>query len=200
MKILNCRISVSFYFLAVFCMFVLTSNIEILVAFMLSIFHEFGHLFSILLSKRKIKEIRINLFSIEINEYYTGLSSYKKDYFVLISGSFFNIIIFLISKFFYKTYNINLLKLISVQSLLIGLFNLLPILSLDGGHIVLALLEKHFDFFKSQKISFIISITFLIPVATIGFYLFVKSRFNFSMLLVSLYLSLLLILREKADQ
>ena len=37
---------------------------------------------------------------------------------------------------------ITLLRFVGVISLALGLFNLLPILPLDGGHIVFALLEK----------------------------------------------------------
>jgi stage IV sporulation protein FB len=174
---------------------ILRPNIEVPIAAVLSIIHELGHIIAFILSGRRIKIIKIEPFSFDIVEENQN-QSYKKDIVMLLSGSFMNFLIslicFLLSLFFYK----NILNLISTESLSIGILNLLPISSLDGGKIMQIILEKKMELELAEKISFIISILFLIPLAVFGFFIFLRSKVNISLLALCIYLAMFLIMRE----
>ena len=86
-------------------------------------------------------------------------------------------------------------EVFAIQSFLIGIVNLFPIFSLDGGKIFLIFLRNFFSDIKSEKILFLVSILFIIPMMSFGFYTFLRS-FNFSILVLSIYLSSFLIIRE----
>lgn len=64
----------------------------------------------------------------------------------------------------------------------------MPIYSLDGGQILLIFLKKKFNIYNSNMILFIISIIFIIPITTLGFFIAIKSNFNFSLLILIFYL------------
>ena len=75
--------------------------------------------------------------------------------------------------------------------------NFIPISSLDGGQIFLMFLRRFFDDFRTKQISFVVSVMFIIPMMTLGFYMFIKSGINISMIVLAIYLSSFLIMREQ---
>ncbi|MDR1364954.1 MAG: site-2 protease family protein [Oscillospiraceae bacterium] len=145
---------------------------------------------------KSISEINFKLFSVDIIEKNNKNFSYKNDFIVLIGGSFMNffisLICFIINIFFHN----EILKLIYIESLFIGILNLMPVSSLDGGRILKILLEKKIEFAIADKISFIISVLFLIPIATLGFLIFLKFKTNPSLLILCVYLISFLINNE----
>ena len=79
----------------------------------------------------------------------------------------------------------------------IGMLNLFPIEMLDGGIILsLILNDKIGNFEKSKKISNIISVVFLIPIAIVGFLVLLSSKYNFSLILLSCYLFSYILFKE----
>lgn len=75
--------------------------------------------------------------------------------------------------------------------------NFIPISSLDGGQIFSMFLRRFFDDFRTKQISFVVSVMFIIPMMTLGFYMFIKSGINISMIVLAIYLSSFLIMREQ---
>ena len=68
---------------------------------------------------------------------------------------------------------------------------------LDGGIILsLILNDKIGNFEKSKKISNIISVVFLIPIAIVGFLVLLSSKYNFSLILLSCYLFSYILFKE----
>ena len=90
---------------------------------------------------------------------------------------------------------IEFLNLFSIQNSIVGFINLLPISSLDGGRVLLILLEKKIDYYTSYKISCIVSVIFIIPIFLLGFCAVLRN-FNFSILILAIYLSSLIIIRN----
>lgn len=150
--------------------------------------HESGHIFAIINSGKEISKIKVNAFSIDIEQNYSCNISEKKELFILLCGPFVNLLFFIIFSVLYKTLNFDIFKIFSIQNLIIGILNLMPIYSLDGGQILLIFLKRRFNINAADKILFIISIIFILPITTLGFFLIIKSNFNFSLLILTFYL------------
>ena len=193
LKILNCNINLSFYFVAVSTFFLIIGQKCFLLTVFSSLIHEIGHIFAIINCGEKISKIKINAFSIDIEQNYNYNTSEKKELFILLCGPITNLSLFLIFIISYKILNFNIFKIFSIQNLIIGILNLMPIYSLDGGQILLIFLRRRLNVNVADKILFIISIIFILPITTLSFFLIIKSNFNFSLLILIFYLISLLL-------
>ena len=147
-----------------------------------------------LICKKNLSFVKINAFSVDIIQK-DLLLSYSQELFILTCGPVLNIIFYIILQAIYSIIKIEILESFAVQNLLIGIMNLLPISSLDGGQILSIVLKKFFDDEKSYRISCIVSVVFIIPLFSFGFYLFLQS-FNISIFILMIYLSSFLIIRN----
>ncbi|MCI2112819.1 MAG: site-2 protease family protein [Ruminococcus sp.] len=77
-----------------------------------------------------------------------------------------------------------------------GLFNILPVMSLDGGQLLYLILSRFFSDTVSQRIVNVITFIIIFPLATFGFILLFNSKYNFSLLIVCIYLVFSLICRN----
>ena len=159
-----------------------------------SLLHEFGHIFAMKLLDYNLKRIKIGFVNSDII-----LSVHKNSDMIkiLLSGSFVNFCIALISKLLFFYTKKDLFEIIFLQNFFIGMLNLFPIEMLDGGIILsLILNDKIGNFEKSKKISNIISVVFLIPIAIVGFLVLLSSKYNFSLILLSCYLFSYILFKE----
>ncbi len=122
-----------------------------------------------------------------------NLISYKAEIFVLMAGCLLNFTLFFI---FYLIPCSLSLKLFSVVNLGLGLFNLLPIGTLDGGRILKILLKNMFSSQKADVISKIISLCMVLIFILLGIYLALCGKKNASLLYTSIYLTIMLIFRN----
>ena len=195
-KIFRIHINIDFYFIIMCFILLLGSLFDFSISIILSIIHELGHILFMKIYKIRINRINITPFSVDII-HNSSFIPYKKEIIILLFGPLINIFLSLLFFVLYTlSPNQNLFKYISIQSLLIGFINLIPISSLDGGRILLIWLKNHFDIEDAEKISFIVSIIFIIPLMTSGFLILFKSNFNISILLLSIYLCYFLILQK----
>ena len=81
-------------------------------------------------------------------------------------------------------------------NLWLALINLIPIMPLDGGRALYYLLLKKTTLMKAKKISLIISIILLIPLFIASIWILTINHFNFSLLLIVLYLLFYLIVKK----
>jgi len=167
------EINISFYFLAVLSlMLVIGKNVNTLYMFMFCILHEFGHLTSMIIFKKKLRKIELGYYGVRIVTSSCHVSRIKETI-ILISGPLVNLLLFL---FFYHN-KIN--EKADINSALF-IFNLLPVGQLDGGNIL--------SLFINNKIKKIISLTFNIIIIILGIIIMLQTRSNFSILLVGLYI------------
>ncbi len=146
------RFHILFYIFALIC-FLTGYFYNFLVFTLIIITHELGHIIGGLICKWPIEKIIIfplgglTIFKTKIN-----IPLYQ-ELFVTIMGPLFQITFFLIDNQYIKDLN-----------LLILLFNLLPILPLDGSKIINTILNKFFSYYNSIIISVFISMVFITAI------------------------------------
>lgn len=191
------KIKISFFFALSMCLFSLFdhSGIILLNLFAASL-HESGHFFAMYFCGELPRELHLNPFGMRIERSDSELLSFKKEIFIALAGPAVNILIalasFLCELFFHLP--VNLFKNINI---IIGLFNLLPCEPLDGAHALKFFLLQKFADEKTEKIITISSVVFLFPVALSGFFVLVNSKYNFSLLLATIYLCSFLIFKKR---
>lgn len=167
---------------------ILNINTGYLLCFFSVLIHECGHLLAMKLCGLSPKGIKISLFNIVIAEKDRHCAKFFSDIAVTTAGPLANIVTYLVTLPFNATF--------ASVNLLIGLFNLLPAASLDGGQLLYLLLSKRFSSEKSAKIVDIVTLIATVPLFFIGILMLLNSRYNFSLLFLSLYLILSIFIRK----
>lgn len=158
-------IKVSKYTYIIVLLALITGQIkELLGLFIIILSHEFGHYFMSKIFKWKIDKIYLYPFGglIKYNEKID--KPFKEELLIAISGILNQFLVYLLflllNKYYFITdYFFNIIKNYNYS---IILFNLIPIIPLDGSKILNILLNKIFSFRKSYIILNIISIILLI--------------------------------------
>ncbi len=133
--------------------------------------------------------VSIKAFNISILENKRYNSELSKDIIITLAGPLFNIIAFIILLFFYREF--------ALVNLFVGVFNLLPAASLDGGQLIYLLLIKRFTHEITAKILDVITIITALPIFFIGIMVLLNSKYNFSLLFIGIYLILSLFIRDE---
>lgn len=187
-KFKETKIHISFFFgLTVALIGLFDKTGTVFLCLLSGLLHETGHLTVLLLSREKPKEIHVTPFGIRIERKDENFLSFKKEILCAFAGPLVNIALWLI---FYGTY-------FSKINLSIALLNLLPCEPLDGGKILENFLKLKSSKEKAEKISFIISCITVLPVMVLGVSILMQSRYNFSLLLISFYLTFFIIVKKK---
>lgn len=137
---------------------------NILIIYLIVSIHEMGHILMSFLCGYKVKKITIYPFG-GITKTETPLNSpLNKDLIIFLGGFIFQIILFFVTKIIYNLNFINYttLNLIVNYNKFIFLFNLIPIIPLDGYLILNNIFNNIYSYNTSLWISLIISIISLI--------------------------------------
>ncbi len=84
----------------------------------------------------------------------------------------------------------------AAANLALGFFHSLPIEPMDGGLALRAALSVLFGQRAAETACFILSLALLLPLAALGFFILLRTKYNFSLLAVSVYLMLYLVLKR----
>lgn len=84
---------------------------------------------------------------------------------------------------------------IALPNLVMGSFHLMPVEPLDGGTALAAFLYARTA--RAELISIAVSCLFLIPVMTMGFIVIIQNPYNFSLLALSVYLMLYMVMKHR---
>ncbi len=157
--------------------------------------HEGGHLLVMACSGYFPKRIKISLFAIDITDSARQQRSARENLRIIFFGPFANFICFLPS---YLLYLIGIASILpfAAANLSVGLFNLLPVMSLDGGQLLYLLLCRRLPHEKAEKAVDVLTFALLLPLAALGLWVLLESKHNFSLLFVCAYLVLSLLLRD----
>ena len=151
--------------------------------------HELGHITMSLIFNFKIKKINIypfggyTIFDNNIN------NSFISEFLVFIGGILFQIILyFIFNSLDISTYTKNIFN---DYNFTILLFNLLPIIPLDGSKLLNIILNKFISFKRSHLT------TIYLSYLTIIIYLLINTNININMILMSILLIIILINEHK---
>lgn len=173
------------------------TSMSVIICFAGVIAHETGHLLALRHFGSYPKKIKLTLFDIAIIDRKKITLSDKAELIITLAGVTVNFILAIISYFLLTVTKNPYIEIFFNTNLTLGLFNSLPIDSLDGGQALFILLSRKFSPFTSMKILDIISFIILIPVAVMGFLVLLQSKYNFTLLLTALYLIAIILLKNR---
>lgn len=158
---------------------------DVLIFFLIIFVHEIGHITSSLLYDWKIKKISFGICGGFITYEERIDKSFKEEFLIAVSGFLFQTLFYLISFFLYKNglLDSGLMVLIQKYHYSIFIFNLLPIIPLDGSKIINVLLNTKLPFKKSLKITSVISFITIILMGSYMFFSSIKMEFCYVMIL-----------------
>lgn len=167
----------------------------VIICFLSSLLHEIGHIIAMKLTGAKLKSVCFNLGDVAINADSSKLS-HRSEIFVNLSGVAVNFLLSLLSFAVFAVSNAEFFKSVAISNLLIGTFNLLPVRFLDGGQLILLFLQKRFTPKSCERTVDILTLVFLVPIATMGLIFIFNSGYNYSLLFAALYLISTLVSKE----
>jgi len=167
-----------FFLICALCGYI--KNISII--FFICFIHELGHIFFIKLFKYKIIKIEFYPFGGFTKLEKKINTSINKDLVIAFGGIFFQIVFILILFLLKNKINFITYNLFVNYNLILILFNMIPIIPLDGNNIIHLLLEKFFSYYMSYYINFIISIICLVLFLMINYIYHLDNYFIISFL------------------
>ena len=156
---------------------------NILIIMSICLIHELGHIFFIKLFKYEIIKMELLPFGgfTTINEPIN--SNINKDLFIAFGGIFFQLIFIMILFIFKNHFNLITYNLYLNYNLILIIFNLIPIIPLDGSKISELFLEKFFSYHYSYHLNFYLSIFSLLIFTFINYKFKLDNYFIISFLI-----------------
>ncbi len=161
-----------------------------LLCLLTSFLHEAGHALAMLIVHDRPRRVTMGIFGICVERAPERCLGYRKTAVVSLAGPIVNVFCFTLLWCLHQ----------STAALIhagVALFNLLPIISLDGGEALYALLCLSMREEKALRVIRAVSLLLIFPIAVVGFYLLFSESRNFTLLMMSGYLLLLLFFKEK---
>ena len=157
--------------------------------------HEFGHLIVLILLKTKPQKIELKIGSIGIVGDFC--LEPKKEVIMLTAGSLFNVILFITLYLLYSLCGVKIILNFSLVMFVVGLFNILPIVGLDGGSILNIVLHFFLKAKTASFLTFVISLITTTLIIVLGFYILSDTKSNISLILMGIYLFLGILMSKK---
>ena len=186
------RVKISFLLIALLALFAFYDKSGVMLLAISSAFiHELGHIVAAELIGLGVKELYFAPFGIRMI-LKTPLSIVKrgKKIAVLSAGCFVNLVLFAL---FWALNH----KTAALIHLITAVFNILPAGTLDGGRILYEIISVKADVQTADKITDIVSLFSASVLFLLGSFVLLKSGYNFSLILTSIYLAITVIIRQK---
>lgn len=190
------RVKVSFFFFVTACVaLVLDTTDTAALALCAAVIHESGHLVCMLLCGERPSEVFLAPFGMSITRFPCG--SCRREAMIAFAGPAANLFAAAVLIVFMLVCRTSaLLKPVAVNVALAA-FNLLPIEPLDCGRAVKYLLVSKLNTIRAERTAFFIGVVFLVPLSAMGFFVLIRSRYNVTLLIASVYLSWMLLKRKQ---
>ena len=189
------KIDFTFAFTATL-MLILLEEDTVIISLLSSMLHEKGHLFFMHLFYQKVQSVTFGAFGVRIDRQLTTALSYKKEAVIAFGGILVNIIIAISGATHYSlSGSIFSLKL-SAVNIIIALFNMIPLDTLDMGRVLRYTLLVHMDEVRCDRILRLISFVFvnLLAVVCLLYSLFIG--FNPSLIITTVYLYVITLFKK----
>lgn len=195
-NLLKIKFEISYLLLCVFAIAVITDDLLNLIWCICAVLiHESGHIIPMCIFGYRPEKIKIALFEISITDKSRHNRSFWQNFFIILFGPFANFICFILYYLLYLYGNEFFLPL-AIANLSVGLFNFMPVLSLDGGQLLYLVLCRRITEINAERAVDIMTFIFIFPLFALGFMLLFKSKYNFSLLFVCIYLVFSLVLKN----
>lgn len=178
------KIKVSVYFaatLAILC--VLSKNGYASLGLVCCVLHETGHLIFMRALGGRVNAISLGVYGMRIDSAPDTALSPRQDALIAFGGPFVNIILLILGVL---TDN----QMLSAVNAALAIFNLMPVESMDGYNLIYNLLISRYEPEKIKTALKFVSAVFLLLLYFLGFLILLKSRYNFTVLAVAVYLTL----------
>ena len=196
LRILKTEITISYLIICVASICIIAGIFDsFLYCLFAIIIHESGHIILMCIFGYAPEKIKISLFEISISDRKRQERSFIQIFLIIFFGPFSNFICFILFYLLYLIGN-DFFLYPAAANLSVGLFNVLPVMSLDGGHLLYLVLCRFFSESISQRVVNVITFIIIFPLAFFGFVLLFNSKYNFSLLIVCIYLVLSLLCRN----
>ena len=178
-RLCGIRVEISYLLLCLAAMSVILGIFQSFCCCVLAvIIHESGHLITMRALGYFPERIKILLFEISISDPSRQERSARENMLIIFFGPAANFICV-------------------PANLSVGLFNLLPVMSLDGGQLLFILLCRSRTPEQAEKIVCRLTFISVFPIAALGFVILFHSHYNFSLLFVCVYLIFALLTRQE---
>lgn len=145
--------------------------------------HEAGHLLAMARLGVPVVAFRFSAFGVEMVRGEGEKQGYLSDALLSLAGPLANAAVFLLCLLIGREGSV-----FAQGNLLLAGMNLLPAESLDGGQFLFSMLCPAVGVERAGRIVSIVSFLVIVPLAAVSFLLLFRSRYNISLLLVTLYL------------
>lgn len=198
LKIGGICLKLSFPILAVTTLAVLLDREHrIDVCLLAALVHEAGHITLMLWFKTPPDKIILKLFAAEICDPFKGKRPFWQELAVIYGGISANFIFSAAAFALGRLFDTAPLLNFSAAGFVLGVFNSLPAATLDGGQGLYLMLRRVTSDAAAQRVQMLLTVMVLIPAAAGGFLLLFKSKGNFSLLAVSVYLIICITVKKE---
>ena len=175
---------------AVIVLMSLDSSNFTLLCLLASCLHEAGHTLAMLIVHDRPRRVTMGIFGIRVERDQGFYLNYWAVAIVSLAGPFVNVLCFTLLAWLDQ-------PLSAIIHAGLALFNLLPVCSLDGGEALHALLCLKMHEEKASRVMRAVSSVVIFPLGALGFWLMLSDAHNFTLLVMSAYLILMLFFKEK---
>ena len=187
LKLLGTEIYISFLFMAVICVMLATDRTGLLLPTLFAVLmHEIGHLFAMWVLDCSPKQIKLIPASVQITAPLT--SKYKNDIIIAIIGPVVNLLLFFVLYINFLCFKNSIILNYALINLLITIFNLMPVIGLDGGTILFSVLAKKTEYNKAILTLKIITLIVAAAVIFLAVTLTIRGKINISLYIIGIYL------------
>lgn len=188
-RLFSVDVKVSFHAFALLTFSVIASGKDSVISLCVlsSLIHEFFHILFILRYKGKPRGISFSCEGLTIHSNNEVLS-FKQEMAILSAGVISNFILFICFFFLNNRFRQSFFIEFAMCNLCLGILNSLPLRSLDGGQMLLCVLRQRYDLHFCDIVLNIVSFVIVVPVTVLGILVLYVSRYNYSLLFISIYL------------
>ncbi len=199
-KIKTTTFKISFSFLALILLALATDKSRTVILFLIfAVLHEAVHLIFIYCLSVPPKMVSLSLLGANISRCDNSTTSLSSEFLINISAPVFNIatgaflkIISIIN----SEYN-SLLEETALVNLALGLFNLVPFYTFDGGNALKYFLLKFCTEKATEGLMTVISLVVTVLFSFTSIYIFLNYHHNFSLLIMCVYMFLSIIFKKQ---
>ncbi len=193
-KLLDTEIYISFLFVAIVALMLATDRTGLLLPSLFAVtMHEVAHLFAMWLVDLSPKRIRLIPASVQIIRKFGA--SFKSEIFIALSGPAANLLLFAVLYFNFLSFGNEMVQYYALINLVVGAFNLLPVIGLDGGTVLLELISRKTDYNKAVLLLKIITLTISLVCVILAILMFIKGDFNPSVFILAIYFFIMFLLK-----